>query len=272
MGLPWCGPDFQQRVWAMAVEDWAEQSESTKQPAERPERLPAGSPDKVPESPVYVYGIVALPLQTIPPLGFQAEVTLVEVGPIAAVVEPDLDVAAMQADDQQLLTAVLSHDRVICELFQSQSILPMRFGTQLASATKLRQHLTAKGATYTQKLTYLAERAEYQLKLVPQPVPLPPLAEGLKGREYFLAKKQRLQQQSQQQQQQQQDLARLLAQIDTAYPQRVQCPPGEDEQKIYLLLATDEAAQLQQYTADWLARSPGWQLSWSEALPPYHFV
>jgi len=226
----------------------------------------------VTDQPVYVYGIVALPLQAPLPLGLQGDVTLVAVGDLAALVETNLDVAAIQADDQRLLTAVLSHDRVICDLFQVQGILPMRFGTQLASTTKLHQHLAAHAPTYTQKLRNLVGRAEYQLKLIPQPVTLPPLAEGLKGREYFLAKKQRLQQQSQQQQQQQQALADLLGQLETAYPQRVQCPPAEEERRVYLLLTADEATQLQQQTTDWLARCPDWHLSWSEPLPPYHFV
>jgi hypothetical protein len=130
-------------------------------------------------TPVYLYGICQLPAAppTLPP-GIEGETHLITAGSMAAVVEFDIDLEQLQIEESRLLAAVLSHDRVICEVFRQQvTILPIRFGTQLATLDKLQAHLATQAADYQTKLATLAHKAEYQLKFMLQPVPLPPLPE-----------------------------------------------------------------------------------------------
>ncbi|NJL45976.1 MAG: hypothetical protein HC922_10240 [Leptolyngbyaceae cyanobacterium SM2_3_12] len=138
------------------------------------------------EEPVYVYGICYPPQEGLTlPLGLEQATRLVVVEDIAAIVESGLSLGEMLPDDPRLLSAVLSHDRVICDLFQHMPLLPMRFGTQLASLDQLQHHLGRHALDYRTKLAALGDKAEYQLKLTPQAIDLGPLPTDLKGREYF---------------------------------------------------------------------------------------
>ncbi|MGF1570617.1 MAG: GvpL/GvpF family gas vesicle protein [Nodosilinea sp.] len=227
---------------------------------------------KAPSNLVYVYGVchaaVALPPW---PQGFRGAVSPVVGGDIAAIAEAGLGLESLGEDDPQLLNAVLSHDRVICELAQRMTILPMRFGIQLASLDQLRQHLASQGETYRARLTALANKAEFHLKLSPATTPLAALPDGLRGREYFLAKKQRLQAQTSAQQQQQTELATWLGHLQTTYPISVSdVQPGQTN--VYLLLNRAEAAALQRWVNQWQAQTTHWQTILSGPLPPYHFV
>jgi hypothetical protein len=186
-------------------------------------------------------------------------------------VEAKLDLEAVQADNGQLLRAVLSHDRVLCHMFQQTTLLPLRFGTQLASLDALKAYLTQQQDTYHAKLTALAHQAEYQIKLVPNELePLPP-PEGLKGRDYFLAKKQRLQEFALAQQQQQEERQRLIQAIRVDYANAVVDEVALST-KVYVLVAQDQQDALATTLAQWQALAPTWDLQISEALPPYHFV
>jgi hypothetical protein len=226
------------------------------------------------EPSVYIYGICQLPEAPLAlPPGIQGETHLVTAGSIAAVVEFDIDLEQIQTEEARLLAAVLSHDRVICEVFRQQvTILPIRFGTQLATLDKLQAHLASQAADYQSKLATLAHKAEYQLKFMLQPVPLPPLPEGVKGRDYFLAKKQRLQDQTAQQEQQQTELETLLTNIQATIAHCTATTSEDDNLKVHLLLTPAEAEQLPQQVAHWQAQVENWQITVSGALPPYHFV
>jgi hypothetical protein len=230
------------------------------------------SPESTPQ-PVYLYSICPQPAQPLPlPLGLAEPTQLISVGAIAALIETNIDLVALQSDEPRLLNAVLSHDRVICELFQHTPLLPLRFGTQIASVDHLKSHLANQGADYTVKLATLAGKAEYQLKLIPQPVDLPPPPEGLTGREYFLAKKQRIQDQTAAQEQQQEALTTLLDKIHSTYDRCVVGESPAGEAKLYVLIDRTTAAELEQRVAEWQSQVPQWQVLLSEALPPYHFV
>lgn len=223
--------------------------------------------------PLYLYAVCQIPEQPLTlPLGIERETMLVAVEGMGAIAEPDIDLAALQADDQRLLTGVLTHDRVICDLFQQTVLLPLRFGTQLASAERLRDHLLENQHDYQRKLAAVAQKAEYQIKLVPLEIPLPPLPEGLRGRDYFLAKKERLKAQTEAQQQQQVELGRLIQRIQTAYPQSLQGEPQDGAARLYLLADKTASADLRQRAEAWQAETAHWRMTLSEALPPYHFV
>ncbi|MEY3300480.1 MAG: hypothetical protein RLZZ597_3740 [Cyanobacteriota bacterium] len=228
------------------------------------------SPDLV--GPLYLYGLCLPPPGPLDfPPGIEGKVSLVTIDALAALVEAKLDLEAVQADNGQLLRAVLSHDRVLCHMFQQTTLLPLRFGTQLASLDALKAYLTQQQDTYHAKLTALAHQAEYQIKLVPNELePLPP-PEGLKGRDYFLAKKQRLQEFALAQQQQQEERQRLIQAIRVDYANAVVDEVALST-KVYVLVAQDQQDALATTLAQWQALAPTWDLQISEALPPYHFV
>lgn len=229
------------------------------------------SPELTP-GPIYLYSICPRPQHSLTlPLGLAEPTQLIAVDDIAAVVETSVDLESLQTDEPRLLNAVLSHDRVICELFQHTPLLPLRFGTQIASLDHLKAHLANQGSDYAAKLKVLAPKAEYQLKLIANDLGLPPLAEGLTGRDYFLAKKQRLQDQAAAQAQQQQELDQVLDRIYSAYGDCIEAEGPDGEARVYILVDRDEAL-LPQRLEEWRSQTPCWTLILSEALPPYHFV
>lgn len=234
------------------------------------------SPELPPElisQPIYLYSICPRPLHPLPlPLGLAEPTQLIAIDDIAAVIETGVDLLALQTDEPRLLNAVLSHDRVICELFQHTPLLPLRFGTQIASIEHLKTHLAHQGADYAAKLAILSPKVEYQLKLMAQPVDLPPLAEGLTGRDYFLAKKQRIQDQTAAQEHQHQELALLLDDLHSTYGDTIEADSPAGEARVYLLIDRTAAGHLEQRVEEWRSQAPHWTLILSEALPPYHFV
>ena len=222
--------------------------------------------------PIYLYSICPRPLQPLTlPLGLAEATKLIAVNDIAAVVETGVDLEALQTDEPRLLNAVLSHDRVICELFQHTPLLPLRFGTQIASVDHLKAHLTSQGADYAAKLDALAPKVEYQLKLAAQTVELSPLAEGLAGRAYFLAKKQRIHDQTTAQENQQQALVSLLNRIRSVYGDCLESEGPDGEIRIYILVDRDDA-RLHRRVEEWRSQTTHWAITLSEPLPPYHFV
>jgi len=226
-----------------------------------------------PEEFVYIYGICQRPDADLTlPLGLERETQLVYVEELAAVVEYGIDLEALQANDQRLLNAVLSHDRVVCDVFNQVAILPIRFGTQLASTEAVKEYLSGEFPAYLQKLQALDQKCEYQIKLIPEGVTVPPTPEGLKGRDYFLAKKQRLQDQNAAQEQQQTELTDLVARAQALFPNTIGVTDDDGTARVYVLLQKDQALTLKDQTAQWQAETRFWNLSLSEALPPYHFV
>ena len=198
-------------------------------------------------------------------------VQLVSGGQLEAIAEFDLDVSHIKDDDQQLINAVLTHDRVLGQMFTQTVLLPLRFGTQFTSRDALRTYLQTHQASYLQRLEVLGDKAEYLVKLAPNPLKLPPLDETLKGRDYFLAKKNRLQRQAQAQAQQDEELQRFLAHLQTTGVAFVQSTPQEGEERFHILSMRDIAIAEAQLTA-WQQLVPSWQLYCSEPLPPYHFA
>lgn len=225
------------------------------------------------QEPIYLYSICPRPRQPLPlPLGLAAPTQLIAVDNVAAVVETGVDLQTLQTDEPRLLNAVLSHDRVICELFQHTPLLPLRFGTQIASIEHLKAHLASQGADYAAKLAILGHQVEYQLKLIAQPIELPPLAAELTGRDYFLAKKQRLQDQTAAQEQQHQELNQVLTDLHAAYENYIEAESPAGEARVYLLIDRAAAEELEQRVEELRSQLTHWAISLSEALPPYHFV
>ncbi|MCY7282944.1 MAG: GvpL/GvpF family gas vesicle protein [Cyanobacteria bacterium CAN_BIN43] len=213
-------------------------------------------------------------LTTIPPQlpeGIFGSLQIITANGLAALVEPELAAEALQNTDQQLVQAVLSHDRVIRELFEQTTVLPLRFGTCFASRQGLLEHLEANGAEYLTKLKELQGKAEYALKLTPIAFPEAAIGAEVKGKDYFLAKKQIYQAQAAWQSEQQ---AELEALFEAIAPQHswIRGEADQGVERIYLLGDRQSETALLETFKTWQLHAAHWELMLGEPLPPYHFV
>ncbi|UBF26725.1 GvpL/GvpF family gas vesicle protein [Kovacikia minuta CCNUW1] len=221
---------------------------------------------------MYTYAFLKTPAEPLElPIGIENPVQVVNQNGIAAVVEPDLILDGLR-DDTALMQAVLSHDRVIRELFLQTTILPLRFGTSFISLQGLLTHLDANQPTYLEKLTQFEGKAEYPLKFIPLSLPEIPISSEMKGKEYFLAKKNQYQTQLEHQKQQQDEVNATLRMIAQAYSQFVTSEAQSEVETIYLLSDRQKESQLHQAFRIWQEQCPSWQMTLGEALPPYHFL
>jgi len=218
---------------------------------------------------VYTYAFLA----TIPPRlpeGIFGSLQIITAKGLAALVEP-LAAESLQKTDQQLVQAVLSHDRVIRELFEQTTVLPLRFGTCFTSRQGLLEHLESNGEEYLIKLKELQGKAEYALKLAPIAFPEAAVGAEVKGKDYFLAKKKIYQAQAAWQLEQQTELETLFE----AIAQQHSWVRGEADQgveRVYLLGDRQSEQLLLQTFKTWQLHSAHWELTLGEPLPPYHFV
>lgn len=186
---------------------------------------------------------------------------------LMAVIEPNLQLEDLQQNDAMLLQAVLAHDRVIRELFLQTTVLPLRFNA-FPTLTHLKADLETNQARYLAILEQLAGQIELTLKLIPVEMPEPQIAPELKGKEYFLAKKQVYQAQQQQRDAQAQEFNLVMQAIAQFYPIVIQ----SDSQQAYLLIHQEKVVALQQQLSNLEKKITSWELSLGEALPPFHFV
>ncbi len=222
---------------------------------------------------MYTFALLKPPLTPLLlPMGLKGVVQLVQTATLAAVVEPDVTITVLQTDDAMLMQSVLVHDRVMRELFTQTTILPLRFGTCFDAVPSLLHYLEANQQQYLDTLNQLEGQAEYMLTLTPKPLPEVTLAPELKGKEYFLAKKQQYQAQLAYQQQQQQELANLKDAIAQSDTQTLIGQAIEQSERIYLLAARQQEANLMQQIDRWQDNCPLWEIVCGEALPPYHFL
>lgn len=221
---------------------------------------------------IYTYAFLCCPAKALElPLGIGGSLRLVETEWLCALVEPDLEFEALQQNDSQLLQAIIAHDRVLQEIFEQTEILPLRFGTQFVSEAGLLQHLEANHSTYLSKFSQLMGRAEYALKFIPVDNVEPEISPETKGKDYFLAKKQRYQAQLDQQQRRQIELEQVKEAIAQLYTQVIyESKDGVD--RVYLLGERSQEAILQQQVQQWQESCTYWSINLGNALPPYHFV
>ncbi|WP_008318063.1 GvpL/GvpF family gas vesicle protein [Leptolyngbya sp. PCC 6406] len=221
---------------------------------------------------IYVYGFCPTPVSPWElPEGIANPTTLITVGAVAAIAELDLDVSGLKTNDQQLMTAVLSHDRVLQDLFAQTDVLPLRFGTQFSDPTALRSYLEQNGARHGMQLAQLRGKAEYRVELTPKSLNLPPLATELKGREYFAEKKRRLQVQGDYQRQQDQELAALIDYLQR-HGQGLHLGTAQDGLERLYLLGSRQSEAVDADLAEAGMLAPGWTIHRSVPLPPYHFI
>jgi hypothetical protein len=222
---------------------------------------------------MYTYAFLPSPARALVlPEGIERSLQLVHGDGLAALVETDLAIEELQQNDKQLMRAVVAHDRVIRDIFQQTVLLPLRFGTCFVSRQGLLEHLEVHKAEYLEKLAGLQGKAEYLLKLVPIAPFDQVVSPDMRGKDYFLAKKQLYQAQVEQQQQQQAERQWIIEAIAQTYPRWVQSEPNSDIERIYLLTDRQHEATLSDHLRTWQGHCSHWDLSVSEPLPPYHFV
>ena len=86
---------------------------------------------------MYLYGLVhrsAIEVLAINQInGIAGDLSWRESGELAAIVESGFPAQACANSEAALIEAIVSHDRVLLSVFASQTILPLRFGTEFAS-------------------------------------------------------------------------------------------------------------------------------------------
>ena len=222
----------------------------------------------------YVYAFLYLPKSSLAlPKGMEKEVELIPYQNLAAVTEADISIEAIQETDEKLLQGILTHDRVVREIFEQTSILPLRFGNAFAEVENIINHLQNNQQQYLTTLTQLAEKAEYTVNFSPVSAPSTLEISEARGKAYLLAKRQRFQQQQAFQNEQRQQWENIRQLILQDYSKIVFKDNTEGGIKQVHLLANSEAEILTtQNLPKWQAECSHWQISLSEPLPPYHFV
>jgi hypothetical protein len=197
---------------------------------------------------------------------------------VVAIAEPGLtSLATIEQDEQRLMQAVVTHDRILCELFNQTTILPLRFGTIFRSSADLIAHLNQRQKEYLAKLNQFEGKAEYTLKVVPLDAPVTAADPEAKGKAYLLAKKHRFSIVQEFQNQQNREWASLQQAIAHVASQKpgfyyVLGEPQGTTNRLYLLIPKNQESLLLEYVQTWQKNHPTWQLFLSESLPPYHFV
>ncbi len=222
---------------------------------------------------MYTYAFMLASSQPLTlPEGIAGPLTVIVGDALGAIAEPNLTLADLPVQEDQLLKAIVQHDQVIQTLFQQTTILPLRFGTVFASETALREHLAQQQTHYLPQLHALTGQVEHTLLITPPPLPLP--VSGLKatGKAYLLGKKQQYEQQRAQQIQQQ-SILRLL--LEPLAPLVTATIPGEappPATKVFLLVPKETSFALKGHLGRLRQHYPDWQIECSAPLPPYHFV
>lgn len=222
---------------------------------------------------IYVYVLMKLPeSDLILPSGMGNGLEVVAVDGVAAVVERGIVLEDIQQNEEDLLRAVLCHDRVICELFGQGAVLPLRFGSSFVSVEAIRSHLEVRKDEFAQKLGYLEGKGELLLKMVPVEAKPVSISAEARGKEYFLAKKQRYESSQVFLKEQAEQLEVLLGLIAEFYPQMKRVPPQVNLERVYLLIKLNEELLLKQRVEEWQQRCKYWELFLGKAMPAYHFA
>ena len=229
---------------------------------------------------LYTFAILLEPVPEYLPLGITGKpIQYLQCDRLVAVIEPDVDIEALKVlSEQSLMQAIVQHDRLICELFADRPLLPLRFGTAFVSISALETYLQTESEKLETNLQKLAGYAEFLISGTAI-APKTETATNLKGKNYLLAKREQyLQQEQWRSQLQQESLAYLQVLVESLEPeiykpefQQVETQGSEDV-RVYALLPRSQFEQLQQVTRSWQQEHPHWQITWSQPLPPYHFL
>jgi|UPI000370912B hypothetical protein len=221
---------------------------------------------------VYTYALLVPPVSPlILPAGMKGNVELICCCGLGAIVEQEICVEQIQTTDQQLLQAVLTHDRVIGELFPQTSLVPLRFGSGFSCIENLLAHLEQHQQQYLQALAQLANKVEYTLTFTPCCLS-PVLVSDVRGKDYLLAKKQRYQIQQEFQTQQYKQWEQLSQLIFETYTNAIWETRQGNVRQIHLLVERNDTTLSKQQLFVWQEQCSHWQLTLRGPLAPYYFA
>lgn len=203
------------------------------------------------------------------------------ISPLGYVGADDLGVAIIRdinltdlenKSEEFLIAAVVEHDRLICQLFERFTVLPLRFGTVFKSQAILAEYLGSHHGELKAKLAKLKGYGEYLITLTPQiSEPWEPnVTANLHGKDYLLAKRAKFVAEQAKRSQRQEQCQELLAQINPEHQYTV-VPQAGEFLRMYFLAREDEMILFQSFLERWQLQYPHWEVRLGSSLPPYHF-
>ena len=221
---------------------------------------------------IYVYAILLSPENKIDlPQGIEKKVELIVYKNIAAIVERDVSIQNLQDTEDILLKAVVTHDRVIQNIFAQFSLLPLRFGSGFASVSNLLDHLKNERQQYLEKLDRLANKVEYVVKFTPLSFqPDETKKTNLKGKNYLLAKKKNYQLQQKFILEQENQWQEIKANTSQKLFNNTIIKDREEIKQIFLLEEQD--TNIDNLINTWQQKASNWQITTDKPLPCYHFA
>jgi hypothetical protein len=229
---------------------------------------------------IYTFAILLAPAPDDLPLGITGKpIQYLNCDRIIAVIEPDVDIEALKLlPEQSLMQAIIQHDRLICELFEHRTLLPLRFGTAFVSISALEAYLQTEQERLVASLKRLDGYAEF-LITGSAIAPKAEAVSNLKGKDYLLAKRSQYLQQEQLRSQLQQEVLDYRQTITNSLNPDLYKPEfqhvetqGSEDVRVYALLPRSQVEYLQQKLRSWEETHSHWQIAWSQPLPPYHFL
>ena len=229
---------------------------------------------------LYTYAILIAPVPDNLPLGITGKpIQYLQCDRLIAVIEPDVDIEALKLlPEESLMQVIVHHDRLICELFYDRTLLPLRFGTAFVSIEALETYLQAESEKLLTSLQRLDGYAEF-LITGSAIAPKSEVATKLKGKDYLLSKRSQYLQQEQWRSQLQQEVLDYRQAITDYLNPEIYKPEfqhvetqGSEDVRVYALLPRSQVDDLQAFLRSWQEQHSHWQIAWSQALPPYHFL
>ena len=228
---------------------------------------------------LYTFAILLAPIPNYIPLGIMGKpIQYLSCDRLVAVIEPDVDIEGLKLlPEQELMQVIIQHDRLVCELFEQRTLLPLRFGMAFVSIAALENYLEIEKEHLLASLERLDGYAEF---LVTGTAIAPKIeaSSNLKGKDYLLAKRSQYLQQEQWRSQLQREVLDYRQAITNYLTPEYQATfeqvetQGSEDVRVYALLPRSQVASLQTTLRSWEAEHPHWQISWSQPLPPYHFL
>jgi len=221
-----------------------------------------------------IYAIAILLNSSIPQTKLVAVMGMIEYiqcDRLVMVVIRGLDIEKLKTSGEEILIrAVVEHDRLICQLFTTNTLLPLRFGTAFKSQILLEAYLQTNHLELITKLEKLKGYSEYLLTLTLLEIDSKiEQTQALKGKDYLLAKRSHYLAEQARRSQQQQECQDLMALLPS--PTQVVTPQSGEFLRVYFLATSLEMDQFDPVFSQWQSQYSHWQLELSSPLPPYHF-
>lgn len=221
---------------------------------------------------IYIYAILSsTPNNLDLPQGIKRQVELAVYENIVAVIEKDISIKDLQATEDVLLKTVISHDRVMQNIFSQVPLIPLRFGTIFLSITSLVTHLKNNQSRYIEELKKVTQKVEYTIKFIPAVYQSDNFKNvQITGKNYLLAKKKSYQLQQKFILEQQSQWQKIKQTIFQNFLDNSILDEEQEIKKIFLLV--DRNININNLTDMWKQLCCHWEIIITEPLPCYHFT